>query len=85
MKQILTNIRNKHSEDRLFLTKTESKNVTENQKPKTLNVPREHDDNIFIPKPTLFVSTVKINLELNISEISLNIFVSFLPFTLALN
>nr|XP_036866203.1 progesterone-induced-blocking factor 1 isoform X2 [Manis javanica] len=54
MKQILTNIRNKHSEDRLFLTKTESKNVTENQKPKTLNVPREHDDNIFIPKPTLF-------------------------------
>ncbi|XP_036749636.2 progesterone-induced-blocking factor 1 isoform X2 [Manis pentadactyla] len=54
MKQILTNIRNKHSEDRLFLTKTESKNVTENQKPKTLNVPREHEDNIFIPKPTLF-------------------------------
>lgn len=54
MKQILTNIRNKHSEDRLFLTKTESKNVTENQKPKTLNVPREHDDNIFIPKPALF-------------------------------
>ncbi|KAF6376619.1 progesterone immunomodulatory binding factor 1 [Rhinolophus ferrumequinum] len=54
MKQIVTNMRNKHSEDRLLLSKTEPKNVTENQKSKTLNVPREHEDNIFIPKPTLF-------------------------------
>ncbi|XP_036313054.1 progesterone-induced-blocking factor 1 isoform X2 [Pipistrellus kuhlii] len=54
MKQILTNMRSQRSEDRLLLTKTESKNVTENQKSKILNVPREHEDNIFIPKPTLF-------------------------------
>ncbi|XP_059540804.1 progesterone-induced-blocking factor 1 isoform X2 [Myotis daubentonii] len=54
MKQILTNMRSQCSEDRLLLTKTESKNVTENQKSKILNVPREHEDNIFIPKPTLF-------------------------------
>jgi progesterone-induced-blocking factor 1 len=36
----------------------ESKSVTENQA-KTLNMPREHEENIFIPKPTLFVSTAK--------------------------
>lgn len=54
MKQILTNMRSQHSEDRLLLTKMESKHVTENQKSKILNVPREHEDNIFIPKPTLF-------------------------------
>ncbi|XP_011368083.1 progesterone-induced-blocking factor 1 isoform X1 [Pteropus vampyrus] len=54
MKQIVTNMRNKRSEDTLLLTKTESKNVTENQKSKTLNVPTEREDNIFIPKPTLF-------------------------------
>ncbi|XP_074234413.1 progesterone-induced-blocking factor 1 isoform X4 [Camelus bactrianus] len=54
MKQILTNMRNKRSEDKLLFTKMESKNVTENQKSKTLNVPREHEDNIFTPKPTLF-------------------------------
>ncbi|XP_070336988.1 progesterone-induced-blocking factor 1 isoform X2 [Equus asinus] len=54
MKQILTNMRSKRSEDRLLLTKTESKNATENQKSKTSNVPREHEDNIFIPQPTLF-------------------------------
>ncbi|XP_066093150.1 progesterone-induced-blocking factor 1 isoform X2 [Saccopteryx bilineata] len=54
MKQILTNMRSKRSEDRLHFTKTESKNMTEDQKSKTLNVPREHEDNICIPKPTLF-------------------------------
>ncbi|XP_058898216.1 progesterone-induced-blocking factor 1 isoform X1 [Kogia breviceps] len=54
MKQIIINMRSKRSEDNLLFTKTESKNVTENQKSKTLNVPREHEDNIFIPKPTLF-------------------------------
>ncbi|KAM5312798.1 progesterone-induced-blocking factor 1 isoform 1-T2 [Glossophaga mutica] len=54
MKQILTNMRSKRSEDRLLLTKPESKKGTGNQKSKTLNVPREHEDNIFIPKPTLF-------------------------------
>ncbi|XP_072832447.1 progesterone-induced-blocking factor 1 isoform X5 [Vicugna pacos] len=58
MKQILTNMRNKRSEDKLLFTKMESKNVTENQKSKTLNVPREHEDNIFTPKPTLFPSAV---------------------------
>lgn len=52
-------MRNKRSEDPLLLTKTESKTVTENQKSKTLNVPTEHEDNIFIPKPTLFVSKKK--------------------------
>ncbi|XP_012497607.1 PREDICTED: progesterone-induced-blocking factor 1, partial [Propithecus coquereli] len=45
MKQILVNMRSKHSENSLLLTKTESKNVTEKQKSKTLNVPREHEDN----------------------------------------
>lgn len=54
MKQILTNMRSKRSEDRLLLTKPESKMVTGNQKSKTFNVPRDHEDNIFIPKPTLF-------------------------------
>ncbi|XP_053419815.1 progesterone-induced-blocking factor 1 isoform X3 [Nycticebus coucang] len=54
MKQILINMRSKHSENSLLLTKTGSKNVTENQKSNTLNVPREHEDNIFIPKPTVF-------------------------------
>ncbi|VCW66299.1 unnamed protein product [Gulo gulo] len=54
MKQIVTNMRSKHSEDRLLLTKTDAKNMTENHKSKTLNVPRGHEDNIFIPKPTLF-------------------------------
>lgn len=54
MKQILCNMRSKRSEDRLLLTKPQSKNVTENQKSKTPNVPREHEDNIFLPKPTLF-------------------------------
>ena len=63
MKQIIINMRSKRSEDNLLFTKTESKNVTENQKSKTLNVPREHEDNVFITKPTLFVSTIKINLE----------------------
>ncbi|XP_032696961.1 progesterone-induced-blocking factor 1 isoform X1 [Lontra canadensis] len=54
MKQIVTNMRSKHSEDQLLLTKTDAKNMTENHKSKTLNVPRGHEDNIFIPKPTLF-------------------------------
>ncbi|XP_078204372.1 progesterone-induced-blocking factor 1 isoform X1 [Callithrix jacchus] len=54
MKQILVKMRSKHSENSLLLTKTESKNVTENQKSKTLTMPKEHEDNIFIPKPTLF-------------------------------
>ncbi|XP_036890667.1 progesterone-induced-blocking factor 1 [Sturnira hondurensis] len=54
MKQVLTDMRSKHSEDRLLLTKPESKPVTGNQKSKTSNVPRDHEDNIFIPKPTLF-------------------------------
>lgn len=54
MKQIVTNMRSKRSEDQLLLTKTDAKNMTENHKSKTLNVPREHEDNIFIPKPTLF-------------------------------
>uniref|UniRef100_A0A2K6S8Q3 Progesterone immunomodulatory binding factor 1 n=1 Tax=Saimiri boliviensis boliviensis TaxID=39432 RepID=A0A2K6S8Q3_SAIBB len=58
MKQILVKMRSKHSENSLLLTKTESKNVTENQKSKTLNMPKEHEDNIFIPKPTLFVTWV---------------------------
>lgn len=63
MKQIVTNMRSKHSEDQFLLTKTDAKSMTENHKSKTLNVPREHEDNIFIPKPTLFVSTTKIDLE----------------------
>ncbi|XP_032258761.1 progesterone-induced-blocking factor 1 [Halichoerus grypus] len=54
IKQIVTNMRSKHSEDQLLLTKTDAKNMTENHKSKTLNVPREHEDNIYIPKPTLF-------------------------------
>lgn len=58
MKQILVAMHSKHSENSLLLTKTVSKNVTENQKSKTLNVPKEHEDNIFTPKPTLFVSTI---------------------------
>ncbi|XP_030778218.1 progesterone-induced-blocking factor 1 isoform X2 [Rhinopithecus roxellana] len=54
MKQILVKMHSKHSENSLLLTKTVSKNVTENQKSKTLNIPKEHEDNIFTPKPTLF-------------------------------
>ncbi|XP_047612156.1 progesterone-induced-blocking factor 1 isoform X3 [Phacochoerus africanus] len=54
MKQILTNMRSKRKENKLLFTKMESKNVTENQKSKTSNVPREHEDNVFIPKPTVF-------------------------------
>ncbi|XP_012578588.1 PREDICTED: progesterone-induced-blocking factor 1 isoform X3 [Condylura cristata] len=54
MKQILTDMRSKRSENNLLLTKTESKKVTENQNSKSVNVPKEHEENIFIPKPTLF-------------------------------
>lgn len=68
MKQIVTNMRNKRSEDTLLLTKTESKTVTENQKSKTSNVPTEREDNIFIPKPTLFVSTKKKPKNFNLSD-----------------
>ncbi|XP_021037057.1 progesterone-induced-blocking factor 1 isoform X1 [Mus caroli] len=53
MKQIIINMCSKHSENNLFLTKMESKSVTESQA-KMLNMPREHEENIFIPKPTLF-------------------------------
>lgn len=60
MKQIISNMCSKHSESSLLLTKVESKGVTENQTSKILNMPREHEDNVFIPKPTLFVSTAKI-------------------------
>ncbi|XP_049634871.1 progesterone-induced-blocking factor 1 [Suncus etruscus] len=54
MKQILNNMRAKSSGSNLHLTKTKSKNVTENQKSVPLYASKEHDDNIFIPKPTLF-------------------------------
>uniref|UniRef100_A0A4W2EML5 Progesterone immunomodulatory binding factor 1 n=1 Tax=Bos indicus x Bos taurus TaxID=30522 RepID=A0A4W2EML5_BOBOX len=54
MKQIITHMRSKRSKDNLLFTKMESKNVTENQKSKTLNAPKEPEDNVFIPKPTLF-------------------------------
>lgn len=57
MKQIIINMCSKHSEDNLLLTKVESKGVTENQASKILNMPREHEDNVFIPKPTLFTKT----------------------------
>ncbi|XP_036014644.1 progesterone-induced-blocking factor 1 isoform X1 [Mus musculus] len=57
MKQIIINMCSKHSENNLFLTKMESKSVTENQA-KTLNMPREHEENIFIPKPTLFTGSL---------------------------
>ncbi|XP_031217223.1 progesterone-induced-blocking factor 1 [Mastomys coucha] len=53
MKQIIINMCNKHSENNLLLTKMESTSVPENQA-KALNMPREHEENIFIPKPTLF-------------------------------
>ncbi|XP_037655914.1 progesterone-induced-blocking factor 1 [Choloepus didactylus] len=54
MKQILINMRSKHYGDSLPLTKREPKTVMENQKSKTSDVPREHEDSTFIPKPTLF-------------------------------
>lgn len=54
MKQIIINMCSKHSENNLLLTKMESKSVTENQPSKPLNMPREHEENVFIPKPTLF-------------------------------
>lgn len=57
MKQIIINMYSKHSENNLLLTKVESKGVTENQASKILNMPREHEDNVFIPKPTLFTKT----------------------------
>lgn len=58
MKQIIVNMCSKHSENSL-LTKLESKSVTENQASKMLNMPREREDNVFIPNPTLFVSIAK--------------------------
>ncbi|XP_021114332.1 progesterone-induced-blocking factor 1 isoform X1 [Heterocephalus glaber] len=54
MKQILINMHTRHSENNLLLTKMQSKDVAENQTSKTLNVPREQEDGVFIPKPTLF-------------------------------
>ncbi|CAO2591749.1 Progesterone-induced-blocking factor 1 [Lemmus lemmus] len=57
MKQIIINMCSKHSENNLLFTKGESKGVTENQASKILNMPREHEDNVFIPKPTLFTKT----------------------------
>ncbi|KAL1780543.1 Progesterone-induced-blocking factor 1 [Sigmodon hispidus] len=54
MKQIIINMCSKHSENNVLHTKMESKSVTENQASKILKMPREHEDNIFIPKPTLF-------------------------------
>ena len=80
MKQIITHMRSKRSKDNLLFTKMESKNVTENQKSKTLNAPKEPEDNVFIPKPTLFVSTTKIQ---NVSlQFSLNVFyLNILPIT----
>ncbi|XP_040609074.1 progesterone-induced-blocking factor 1 isoform X3 [Mesocricetus auratus] len=54
MKQIIINMCSKHPENNLLLSRMESKGVTENQASKILNMPREHEDNIFIPKPTLF-------------------------------
>ncbi|EHB18155.1 Progesterone-induced-blocking factor 1 [Heterocephalus glaber] len=61
MKQILINMHTRHSENNLLLTKMQSKDVAENQTSKTLNVPREQEDGVFIPKPTLFVSTAKLS------------------------
>lgn len=57
MKQIIINMCSKHSENNLLLTKVEPKGVAENQTSKILNMPREHEDNVFIPKPTLFTKT----------------------------
>lgn len=54
MKQIIINMCSKHSENNLLLTRMESNSVTGNQASKPLNMPREHEDNVFIPKPTLF-------------------------------
>lgn len=59
MKQIIINMCSKHSENNLLRPKMESGGVTEDQASKILSMPREHEDNIFIPKPTLFVSTPK--------------------------
>ncbi|XP_052046764.1 progesterone-induced-blocking factor 1 isoform X2 [Apodemus sylvaticus] len=53
MKQIIANMCSKHSENNLLLTKMEAERMTGNHS-KTLTMPREHEDNIFIPKPTLF-------------------------------
>ncbi|XP_006882790.1 PREDICTED: progesterone-induced-blocking factor 1 [Elephantulus edwardii] len=66
MKQILINMQSKHHEDSLLITRKDSKHVTENKKSKTVDVPTEHEENIFIPKPTLFtqnVSTVQFKLQ----------------------
>ncbi|XP_057642188.1 progesterone-induced-blocking factor 1 [Chionomys nivalis] len=57
MKQIIINMCSKHSENNLLLTNVESKGMTENQASKILNMSREHEDNVFIPKPTLFTKT----------------------------
>ncbi|EGV98732.1 progesterone-induced-blocking factor 1 isoform X4 [Cricetulus griseus] len=54
MKQIIINMCSKHSENNLLRPKMESGGVTEDQASKILSMPREHEDNIFIPKPTLF-------------------------------
>lgn len=59
MKQILINMHSKHAENNLVFTKMEAKNVTETHTPKTPNVLREQEESVFLPKPTLFVSTVQ--------------------------
>ncbi|XP_045143098.1 progesterone-induced-blocking factor 1 [Echinops telfairi] len=54
MKQVLINMRSKHPESSLLLTKEDSKNVAENQKSKALDVSRDQEDSVFTPRPTLF-------------------------------
>ncbi|XP_004604063.1 progesterone-induced-blocking factor 1 [Sorex araneus] len=54
MKQILNSMRTKRSGNNIHLTKTQSKEVTEDQKTAPVNAPKEDADNVFIPKPTVF-------------------------------
>ncbi|XP_072478411.1 progesterone-induced-blocking factor 1 isoform X1 [Notamacropus eugenii] len=52
MKQTLINMHSRHCGDKLPASKNETKIITETANPADL--PKENEDNIFIPKPTVF-------------------------------
>uniref|UniRef100_G3WRE6 Progesterone immunomodulatory binding factor 1 n=1 Tax=Sarcophilus harrisii TaxID=9305 RepID=G3WRE6_SARHA len=60
MKKTLINMHNRHCGDKLPAPKNETKIMTETTNP--VDLPKENEENVFIPKPTVFVSTIRNNL-----------------------
>lgn len=59
MKQILINLHGKHKEQNLPQSNIDVKSTTaKNILNPLVKLPPEHEENIFTPKPTLFVSTI---------------------------